>query len=123
MSIKIKKVLNSLFNNRYINFFLLVFFTVSTSFLAYYSSLKRYNSYVYGKFDLGNMNQMLYNSAHGKFMVLTDYFGNNIVRWGMSHVDPSLLIFIPINFFYSDASFLLIAKSLVFAVSAFLAYI
>ena len=90
---------------------------------SFYVSLDRYNNFVYGKFDLGNTNQMLYNSAHGKFMVLTDYFGNNIVRWGMSHVDPSILIFAPINLFYSDASFLLLAKSLVFVVSAFLAYI
>lgn len=86
-------------------------------------SLDRYNEFVYGKFDLGNMNQMLYNSSRGSFMVITDYFGNNVPRWAMSHVDPSLLIFIPINWFYSDANFLLVAQIAAFIVSSFLIFL
>lgn len=86
-------------------------------------SLDRYNEFVYGKFDLGNMNQMLYNSSRGNFMIITDYFGNNVPRWAMSHVDPSLLIFVPLNWFYSDANFLLIAQILAFLFSSILVYL
>ena len=33
----------------------------------------RYNNLDMGKFDLGNMSQMLWNTLHGRFMYLTDY--------------------------------------------------
>lgn len=104
---------------------LLVFITsvLFLTFVTMYFSLDRYNNFVYGKFDLGNMNQMLYNSSRGHFMLITDYFGDNTPRWSMSHVDPSLLIFIPISLLYSDASILLYAQTFTFTLSAFLVYL
>lgn len=56
----------------------------------------RYNNLDFGKFDLGNMTQMVWNTLHGRPMYLTDYFGGNVPRWSMSHVDPILLLFVPI---------------------------
>ncbi|MBU0649730.1 DUF2079 domain-containing protein, partial [Patescibacteria group bacterium] len=54
-----------------------------------------YNNLDFGKFDLGNMTQMVWNTLHGRFLYLTDYFGGNVPRWSMSHVDPILLLFVP----------------------------
>lgn len=60
-------------------------------------NLFRYNNFDFGKFDLGNMTQMVWNTAYnGKFLWLTDYFGTNLPRWAMSHVDPILLLFVPL---------------------------
>ncbi len=59
-------------------------------------NLFSYSNFDFGKFDLGNMAQMAWNTLHGRFMYLTDYFGTNMPRWGMSHVDPILVIFLPI---------------------------
>jgi uncharacterized membrane protein len=56
----------------------------------------RYDNFDFGKFDLGNMTQMLWNTLHGRPLYLTDYFGGNVPRWSMSHVDPILLLFVPI---------------------------
>lgn len=56
---------------------------------------RRYSNYEFGKFDLGNMSQMVWNTGHGRFMEVTDQFGSNMPRWGMSHVDPILAIFVP----------------------------
>lgn len=56
----------------------------------------RYNNFDFGKFDLGNMTQMVWNTLHGRPMYLTDYFGSNVPRWSMSHVDPILLLFVPL---------------------------
>ncbi len=56
----------------------------------------RLNNFDLGKFDLGNMNQMAWYTLRGKIMYLTDYFGSNVPRWSMSHVDPILLLFVPI---------------------------
>lgn len=56
----------------------------------------RYENFDFGKFDLGNMTQMVWNTLHGRVLYLTDYFGTNLPRWSMSHVDPILLLFVPI---------------------------
>ncbi len=56
----------------------------------------RYNNFDFGKFDLGNMTQMVWNTLHGRPLYLTDYFGGNVPRWSMSHVDPILLLFAPL---------------------------
>jgi uncharacterized membrane protein len=59
-------------------------------------NLFKYRGFDFGKFDLGNMTQMVWNTLHGRFLYLTDYFGSNVPRWSMSHVDPILLLFVPI---------------------------
>ena len=113
-----------LINKKLHNLFLLPLISISLFFssVAFYLSINRYNNFVFGKFDLGNMNQMLYNSARFNFMIISDYFGSNVPRWSMSHVDPLLLILIPFNWFYSDASLLLAAQNLCFLLSSFLVY-
>ena len=46
------------------------------SFVVFYTGLKikyfRYANFEFGKFDLGNMTQMVWNTLNGKFMYLTD---------------------------------------------------
>ena len=74
-----------------LSFFVMLFFLVNVR-----MNLFSYNNFDMGKFDLGNMAQMLWNTMHGRFMYLTDYFGTNLPRWSMSHVDPILLLFLPI---------------------------
>ena len=114
--------IRKIFSKDTLIFFLFLLFILILFALSHKFSLDRYNNYVYGKFDLGNMNQMLYNSSRGNFMELTGYFGRNFKRWSMSHVDPSLLIFVPINLFYTDANFLLFSQSLAFFVSSLLLF-
>ena len=106
-------------------FFLYSFILISTLFfvLSLFYSLRSYNDYVYGKFDLGNMNQILYNSARGNFMHITDEFGADVSRFSMSHVDLSSLIYIPFSWIYSDAAFLVVVTCVVFYVSSFLVYL
>src|SRR5688572_28695165 len=71
---------------------------ISTFFLAINirMNLFTYNNFDFGKFDLGNMTQMVWNTLNGRLLYLTDYFGTNLPRWAMSHVDPILLLFVPI---------------------------
>ncbi len=81
----------------------------------------RYNNFDYGKFDLGNMTQMVWYTLHGKPLYLTDYFGANIPRWAMSHVDPILLVFVPVFALYQHALTLVFAQVvLVLSVSVIL---
>jgi uncharacterized membrane protein len=75
---------------------LLVLFSVVVLAVNIKINLFKYNNFEFGKFDLGNMTQMVWNTTQGRVLWLTDYFGTNLPRWAMSHVDPILLLFVPI---------------------------
>ena len=75
-----------------------------------------------GKFDLGNMTQMSWYSLKGKFMYLTDYFGSNVPRWSMSHVDPILVLFIPFFYLIPEPLTLVILQNLLIILGAFFVY-
>jgi len=76
--------------------FALVVFSTLILFVSIRINNFRYNNFDYGKFDLGNMTQMMWNATQGNNLMLTDYFGTNLPRWAMSHVDPILYIFVPL---------------------------
>src|SRR3989344_1108222 len=83
---------------KYFNNFLLIFlilFSAGVFMVNLRMNIFRYDNFDFGKFDLGNMTQMVWNTMHGRFMYLTDYFGTNLPRWSMSHVDPILVLFVP----------------------------
>ena len=75
---------------------LLIVFSAGLFALSVRMNYFRYTNFDFGKFDLGNMTQMVWNTLNGRFMYLTDYFGTNLPRWAMSHVDPILIMFVPI---------------------------
>src|SRR3989344_4212039 len=81
---------------KHLPFLLLVLFCLGIFAVTIRITNSRYQNFESGKFDLGNMAQMVWNTAHGRFMYVTDYFGTNMPRWGMSHVDPFLIIFVPV---------------------------
>ena len=85
-------------------------------------NLFRYNNYDMGKFDLGNMTQMAWYTLKGKFMYLTDYFGSNVPRWSMSHVDPILVLFIPLFYFFPEPLSWVFAQNFLIIASAFLVF-
>ena len=89
-----QKIYQYVKTNKY--FLLLIF--VSLIFLVVNIRINyfKYNNFDYGKFDLGNMTQMVWNASQGRGLYLTDYFGTNLPRWAMSHVDPILYVFVPI---------------------------
>ena len=101
---------------------LLVFIVSLMLVYSFVLSLKRYDNYEYGKFDLGNMSQMVWNSAHFRFMEVTDQFGTNMPRWGMSHVDPVLLVFVPIYWIYAHPMIMVFIQQIVVLSGAFAIY-
>jgi len=81
-------------NNKY--FLLLILLSLVFLVVNIRINYFKYNNFDYGKFDLGNMTQMVWNVSKGNGLYLTDYFGTNLPRWAMSHVDPILYVFVPI---------------------------
>jgi uncharacterized membrane protein len=82
----------------------------------------RYANFDMGKFDLGNMTQMSWYSLKGKFMYLTDYFGSNVPRWSMSHIDPILVLFIPFFYLVPEPLTLVVLQNLLIILGAFFIY-
>lgn len=85
-------------------------------------NLFRYDNFDMGKFDLGNMTQMAWYSLRGKFMYLTDYFGSNVPRWSMSHVDPILVLFLPFFALIPHPLTLVFAQNVLVIMGAFILY-
>ena len=106
------------------NFFVLsvVFFSLINFFVALKLNIFRYNNFDFGKFDLGNMTQMVWYTLNGKFMYLTDYFGSNVPRWSMSHVDPLLALFTPIFAVFPHPLTLVISQLFIVVFSSLLIF-
>mgnify|MGYP001380124544 CR=1 FL=1 len=114
---KVKQFINK-------NFYLLavVAFSCVNFFVALKLNTFRYNNFDFGKFDLGNMTQMVWYTLNGKFMYLTDYFGSNVPRWSMSHVDPLLALFTPIFAVFPHPLTLVVSQLFIVVFSSILIY-
>ena len=54
----------------------------------------RHRTFLSARFDLGNMVQAVWNTAHGRFLETTTADGIQLTRVGV-HVDPLLALFAP----------------------------
>ncbi len=85
-----------------------------------YQSVLRYDTFKATAFDLGNMDQAIWNTLHGRFFVWTNqgdnYFGPPTRL--AQHVEPILLPLSLLYVFHSDPRILLIFQTLVLASGA-----
>ena len=65
---------------------------------------------------------MAWYSLRGKFMYLTDYFGSNVPRWSMSHVDPILILFLPLFYLIPHPLTLVFGQNILVILGAFLIF-
>lgn len=100
----------------------LALFVVGVFAISVRINVFRYENFDYGKFDLGNMTQMVWNTLHGRPLYMTDYFGTNLPRWSMSHVDPILLVFVPVFALYQHPLTLVFSQIILVLLSAFVVY-
>jgi uncharacterized membrane protein len=78
----------------------------------------RYNSTAW---DLAFNDQVLWNTAHGRFMQLSLFAGPTGNNW-MSHVEPILILLAPIKLILPDVRWLLIIQTAALALGAWPAY-
>jgi uncharacterized membrane protein len=62
------------------------------------------------RFDLGDMTQAVWSTAHGHFLRVTDENGRELVRLG-GHVDPFLALFVPLWWAWPSPLMLLIVQA------------
>jgi uncharacterized membrane protein len=77
----------------------------------------RHRAFATGRFDLGNMTQAVWSTAHGRFLEVTDLSGEQISRLG-AHFDPILAAFAPLWLAWPDPSLLLVVQAAAVALGA-----
>src|SRR4029450_810495 len=80
-------------------------------------SILRYHAFSTGRFDLGNMTQAVWATAHGHPLAMTNIQGAQVSRLG-SHVDPILVAFAPLWWVWPSPSMLLAAQAIAIAAGA-----
>jgi uncharacterized membrane protein len=89
------------------------------SYAAGFSALSalRHRAFQTGRFDLGNMVQAVWSTAHGHPLQITALRGDQISRLG-SHVDPILAAFAPLWLAWPSPDLLLVAQAIAVALGA-----
>jgi uncharacterized membrane protein len=85
------------------------------------ASILRHRTFGSGRFDLGNMTQAVWSTAHGDFLSVTDVRGEQISRLG-SHFDPILAALAPLWFLWPDPELLLVVQAVAVAAGAIPVY-
>ena len=80
-------------------------------------SILRHLAFNTGRFDLGNMVQAVWSTAHGDVLSVTDLHGEQISRLG-AHFDPILAGFAPLWWLWPDPAMLLAVQAAALALGA-----
>jgi uncharacterized membrane protein len=90
-----------------------------TAFAAGFAALSvlRHRAFQTGRFDLGNMVQAVWSSAHGHPLAVTGLRGDEISRLA-AHFDPILLAFTPLWLAWPSPDMLLVAQAIAVALGA-----
>jgi uncharacterized membrane protein len=80
-------------------------------------SILRHRAFNTGRYDLGNMVQTVWNTAHGNFLQMTSGDGRQISRLA-AHFDPILAAFAPLWWIWPSPELLLTAQAIAVALGA-----
>jgi uncharacterized membrane protein len=80
-------------------------------------SILRHRAFGTGRYDLGNMVQTVWNTAHGHFLQMTSGDGVQISRLA-AHFDPILAAFAPLWWIWPSPEMLLVVQAIAIALGA-----
>ncbi len=94
------------------------------SYVAYftYVSIIKYLNFFMGKFDLGNMDQTVWNTLHGRIFMFTNPDGSETISRLAFHADFILVLLSPLYLIWSDPRMLLILQTVVLGLGAVFVY-
>jgi uncharacterized membrane protein len=100
-----------------------VLWTAITAYAAGFASLSilRHRAFTTGRYDLGNMVQTVWNTAHGHFLQMTSGDGVQISRLA-AHFDPILAAFAPLWWIWPSPEMLLTVQAVAVALGALPVY-
>jgi uncharacterized membrane protein len=95
--------------------------TAAYAALFVFAAVLHYVEFKTGRFDLGDMVQAIWNTLHGHFLESTTLQGHQASRLG-AHVDPFLLLFVPLFWISSSPLLLPVIQALAVASGALPVY-
>src|SRR5690606_29781357 len=97
---------------------------MTTLYCAYftYFTIQKHHNFFTGRFDLGNMDQTVWNSIHGRIFLFTNPDGTDIISRLAFHADFILILLSPLYLIWSDPRMLLITQTVIIASGAFFVY-
>lgn len=75
-----------------------------------------------GRFDVGNLTQVVWSTANGRFLEMTDVNGEQISRLG-AHFDPIVVVLAPLWWIWPSPDLLLVAQAVAVALGAIPVYL
>ncbi len=108
----------------YLNKYKTILILLVIFYILYFTaaSFLRYQNYYTGRFDLGNMDQTVWNTLHGRVFELTNPNGTNITSRLSFHADFILILLAPFYLLWQDPRMLLLLQTLVIAFGAFFVF-
>jgi uncharacterized membrane protein len=103
------------------------FLILFVSFICYivyftYFTFEKYLNFFTGRFDLGNMDQTVWNTLNGRFFLLTNPDNTNIISRLAIHSDFFLILLAPFYLIWNDPRMLLLLQTIVIASGSFFVY-
>ena len=93
----------------------IIYFTVAT--------FQKYINFYMGRFDLGNMDQTVWNTLHGNIFMLTDPNGTAEISRLAVHADFILILLSPLYLIWEDPRILLLVQTTVLAFGGIFVYL
>lgn len=102
----------------------LLLFLITIGYIIYFTtaSFLRFDNYYTGRFDLGNMDQVVWNTMRGRPFQLTNPNGTDIISRLSIHADVILVLLSPFYQLWSDPRMLLLIQTIVIALGSFFVY-
>lgn len=117
----LKKLENIIFERKQVS--LLVLFICLYILYFTLASFFRFDNFYTGRFDLGNMDQTVWNTLNGRIFQLTDPDGVNTVSRFAIHGDIILVLISPLYLIWSDPRMLLLLQTIVLSLGSIFVYL
>jgi len=87
-----------------------------------YFTFEKHMNFLTGRYDLGNMDQTVWNTLHGNFFMLTNPDFNETMSRLSIHADFLLVLLAPFYLIWDDVRMLLLIQTVIIAFGAFFVY-
>lgn len=95
----------------------LIFFLYFTT-----AGFLRYDNFYTGRFDLGNMDQTVWNTINGRIFQITDANGTETVSRLAFHADFILILISPIYFIWANPKMLILLQVIIMSLAPFILF-
>lgn len=115
---KLEKIINEYLHEIILGISALIYSVYFTIF-----SFLRYDNFFTGRFDLGNMDQTVWNTLNGRVFIFSNPDNTNIVSRLSFHADFLLVLLAPFYLIWSDPRMILIIQTIILATGAIFVFL